>query len=82
MHRMSTQKRRIIYVSDEEWATWRSQAAEEGRTVSDWVRFHVVDRIVLHDVFNTKGVVVAENTTTVNPADRFNTRPFTPVPKK
>ena len=81
MHRMATMKRRVIYVSDDEWANWQREAAAEERTISDWVRFHVVDKVVIHDVARINGVVVGETRNVINPADRFNTRPFTPVPK-
>lgn len=41
---MATMKRRVIYVSDEEWTVWVREAAttEQRRTVSDFIRSHLL----------------------------------------
>ena len=42
MHRMSTYKRRIVYLSDEEWATLHQESKAREQTISslirDWLR--------------------------------------------
>lgn len=38
MHRMATQKRRIVYLSDEEWRTLTEQAETNGTTISAYIR--------------------------------------------
>ena len=40
--RMATQKRRVIYFSDEEWAHLRERAADAGTTASDFLRTLVI----------------------------------------
>ena len=59
-------KPRTVWFSDEEWALLKTHAKETGETVS--------------------GVIRGWWTAAARPkdatADRFNTRPFTPVPKR
>jgi len=47
MHRMATMKRRVIYMSDDEWALAQTQASDRGMTVSAYVRLQAVTGIAL-----------------------------------
>lgn len=66
MPRMATMKRRVVYLSDEEWQELTDDARKWKTTISGAIRTHIAGHR-------------ADNEITVG---RFNTRPFTPVPKK
>ena len=38
MHRMATYKRRIVYLSDEEWQSLQEKSRARGYTISEYVR--------------------------------------------
>jgi len=42
MHRMATQKRRVVYLSDEAWETAKSKAAKRGLSISAYIQSHLV----------------------------------------
>lgn len=65
---MATQKRRVIYLSDEEWSKAQDEARRRGMTISAYFRSLI-----------GSGEAVGGMLLTV---ERFNTRPFRPVPKK
>ena len=72
MHRMTTYKRRIVYLSDEEWATAQTRAQRYKLTISGYFRSLIVGGSVTP-------VSVQEDR---ERTERFNSRPFTPVPKR
>lgn len=49
MHRMATMKRRVIYVSDAEWADWQWVANGDGVSVSELIRTAMLDETALDD---------------------------------
>jgi hypothetical protein len=72
---MGATKRRTIWMPDDEWAALVDFAKRNGRTVSTVIR----DSWGPPDGYSP----VDENDFPDPPeGDRFNTRPFTPVPKK
>jgi hypothetical protein len=82
---MATQKRRVIYMSDEEWAALGMVAQDQGETISGVIRqFRKLAEEMEEKLRAELGVspdVKGEFDTT--PAVRFNTQPFTgPIPKK
>ena len=42
MHRMSTQKRRVVYFTDEEWEDARHRATNLDMTISAYIRSSVI----------------------------------------
>ena len=68
-------KRRVIWMGDEDWAGLTGYAEAQGDTVSGLVRrmFHQTRGILSGSPAAPFGNAVA---------DRFNSRPFTPAPKK
>jgi hypothetical protein len=67
---MAIYKRRIVYFSDDEWRYIRERADLHGMSASAYIR----------SVFTSDGHVVPTSEERAK-QDRFNTRPFTPVPK-
>lgn len=97
MHRMTTMKRRVIYTSDEEWADYTQSAALQGRTISGYIRMQMREplRITLDDrgtiEIDPPQVIGREISIDyrvepppleIEGVGTFNSRPFTPVPKK
>jgi hypothetical protein len=70
-------KRRVIYMSDEDWAETIRQAKQRETSASAWLRSLVVGGRILPQAFVDEMERIA-----ANPTPGFNTRPFTPVPKK
>lgn len=62
---MATQKRRVVYLSDAEWAIAEAEARRHAMTISAYFRSLILPL--------PKGTVLT--------VERFNTRPFTPVPR-
>lgn len=93
---MATMKRRVIYLSDEQWEYLKIEAAAEGKTVSAMLRKGVTlvhpradELAVTRDGVPESTIDSARRTHTGhrdgNPgaaSDRFNSRPFRPVPKR
>jgi hypothetical protein len=88
---MPTQKRRVIYMSDEDWAKAQEEAARYGQTISAYFRGLVVGGRVIpisvRDAIEPLGRAPAE-TDHVNPLrairqaeSSFNSRGSKPVPK-
>jgi hypothetical protein len=66
-------KRRVIYLTDEQWADLQAQARGERTTISNLIR---------HGMALVPNPQHAEDSPVEFHARRFNSRPFTPVPKK
>jgi macrodomain Ter protein organizer (MatP/YcbG family) len=75
MYRMATQKRRIIYLSDEDWARLGAKSRAEKRTISALIRD------LLEDAPRDRAEAAAWEGTSPD-LRPFNSRPFTPVPKR
>ena len=67
---MSTKKRHVIYLSDEEWADIQLRARRLDMTASAYIRSSILGGHVTPISFQREL------------AKTFNSRPFTPVPKK
>jgi hypothetical protein len=83
MHRMATQKRRVIYLSDEDWAALKARAIRDRQTISAVIRSMLDDEGFDGDVgreFRARMAQPVGRVTAIE-AERFNRRPFTPVPK-
>lgn len=65
VHRMATQKRRVVYLSDAEWAIVEAEARRHAMTISAYLR----------------SLITKQPPGTLLTIERFSTRPFTPVPK-
>jgi hypothetical protein len=92
MHRMATYKRRIVYLSDEEWRMVGQIAEQRGRTISGHIRALLKnwgDSAYKGDDL-PPGILLAEASANAAVAiddmseayRSINSRPFTPVPKK
>ena len=83
MHRMATYKRRIIYLSDEEWAGLHERATGRGFTISEYVRRLINGHDLTHSTWDAvKAGRTGEPYPLKDLPGSFNSRPFTPVPKK
>jgi hypothetical protein len=90
---MPTQKRRVIYLTDEQWADLQAQARGERTTISNLIRHgmalipktdHADESPVEFHAPKPIGRVtsITEDASGLRiEAERFNRRPFTPVPK-
>jgi hypothetical protein len=78
-------KRRVIWMSDEEWATIGQVAKMRGETISGVLRdFLVLSRLASDEEANPPRTVSVEEARAVGSTiggPSFSTRPFTPVPK-
>ena len=79
MYRMATYKRRIVYLSDEEWEALRAQARGETTTISNLIRHGLA--LVPPSKASEQSTVEYHAPKGAAPLERFNSRPFTPVPK-
>lgn len=70
---MPMQKRRVIYLSDEEWQGVKERADRMDMTMSAYIRSSLVGGHVTPLSAEKELRAIAE---------RFSSRPFTPVPKK
>jgi len=84
---MATMKRRIIYLSDEQWESLQAQARGEATTISNLIRHGLA--LVPQSLSRGPATVEFHAPATLTGAEmakrereRFNSRPFTPVPKK
>lgn len=70
---MATMKRRVIYLSDEEWERLKTRATELGLTISAYLR-------TVAKIAGTESGVSYEVRTKPTEA-RYDMRPIRPVPK-
>jgi hypothetical protein len=86
MHRMATYKRRIVYLSDEEWEAVSAKSQARGFTISEYIRRILNGNDLGHSTWTA---VKAQRTGAEHiplkgrpgEPNRYSTRPFTPVPK-
>jgi cytochrome c-type biogenesis protein CcmH/NrfG len=85
MHRMATYKRRIVYLSDQEWESLTAKSKARGYTISEYVRRVLNAHEPSTSTWSAvKAKKTGEPVVLVGRPDprQFNSRPFTPVPKK
>lgn len=89
MHRMATQKRRVIYLSDDVWEATLAEAERGGVTASALIRDCLLRGHLRHRT-DMKPEGVIDTTEQLARTDAFiaraiedaaRSRPFTPVPK-
>jgi len=92
---MATMKRRVIYLSDEDWATAQEEAKRYDSSISAYFRSLVVGGRVIPIAVRDTLQPLRPNPTvdaagrgsddphfgSFNPLDRFRSKPFTPAPK-
>jgi hypothetical protein len=72
---MPTMKRRVIYLSDEDWAKVQEEGRRREGTISSVIRALIVEDEVRREAYSAK------HSGPITIAPDFNRRPFTPVPK-
>jgi hypothetical protein len=78
---MSTQKRRIVYFTDEAWAALKVAAADHGQTISAYIRHNLVYGTAGGSDIEVEAALEGPGTATFTVPSDVAYREFRPVPK-